>query len=79
MAFAIGDAWQRHGIGRALLRAAIAWARRQGISQLVATMRITNGAIAGLVRSAGVPVRYGAPEGGVVDAFLDLAALPLAA
>lgn len=80
IAIAVADAWQRHGIGRALVRAAIEWARRHGFSHLVATMRTTNGAIAGLVRSAGVPVSYGAPDGGVVDAVMDLeVALPLAA
>ena len=80
IAVVVADAWQRHGVGRALVRAAIDWARRNGIAHLVASMRTTNGAIAGLVRGVGVPVRFGDPDGGVVDAVMDLeVALPLAA
>ena len=80
IAVAVADAWQRHGIGRGLVRAAVAWGRRRGMSHLVASIRTTNGAMARLVRSAGIPVRYGAPDGGVADAVMDLeVAQPLAA
>src|SRR6186713_909665 len=34
VAIAVADAWQRRGVGRALLCAAIEWARDHGISQL---------------------------------------------
>ena len=80
IAVVVADAWQRHGVGRALMRAAIEWARRNGFAHLIASMRTSNGAIAGLLRSAGLPVRFGPPDGGVMDAVLDVeVALPLAA
>jgi acetyltransferase len=75
IAVAVADAWQRHGVGRALARASIDWARRCGFERLVASMQIANPAIAGLVRSLGVPVRFGMPDGGVVDAVIELGAI----
>ena len=80
VAVVVADAWQHHGVGRALVRAAIEWARRNGFAHLIASMRTSNGAIAGLVRCVGVPVRFGPPDGGVIDAVMDLeVGLPLAA
>jgi GNAT superfamily N-acetyltransferase len=74
MAIAVGEAWRRRGIGRALLEAAIAWARAHDIVGLDASMRWSNGAILGLVRSTGLPVRFGAEDGGTIDITLDLGA-----
>jgi GNAT superfamily N-acetyltransferase len=76
---AVGDAWQRHGVGRALAQASIEWGRRWGFERLVASMQTANPAIAGLVRSLGVPVRFGKPESGEVDAFIELGVPPRAA
>jgi acetyltransferase len=74
MALAVSDRWQRCGIGRALLDAAIAWAGARGIRGMDASLRWSNVAILGLVRSTGLPVRYGAADGGILDLSLDLGA-----
>ena len=54
MAIAVADDFQRQGIGRALLKAAIVWARRHGVRRLRASMRLGNGAIISLVAVAGL-------------------------
>jgi GNAT superfamily N-acetyltransferase len=72
MAVAVADAWQRRGVGRAMLLEAVAWARRAGVERLTASMRLTNVAVMGLVRSLGLPVRVGPPDAGVVDVTVDL-------
>ena len=51
MAIAVADAWQHRGIGRALLKGAIDWATAQGMARLRATIRWSNPAIMGLLRS----------------------------
>lgn len=73
MALAVADAWQRHGIGRALLVSAMAWAQLHGIDRLHASMLSTNVAILGLLRSIGRPVALTMPGAGVVDATIDVA------
>ena len=77
MAIAVADAWQRHGVGRAMLAEAIGWARVHGMDQLVASIRWGNGAILGLITSTGRPVTYGDCDGGIVDARLDLREVPV--
>jgi GNAT superfamily N-acetyltransferase len=77
MAIAVADAWQRRGVGRAMLAEAITWARGHGLAKLVASMRWGNGAILGLVESMGCPVTFGDSDGGIVDAIVDLSALPI--
>jgi GNAT superfamily N-acetyltransferase len=72
MAIAVADAWQHRGLGRALLGRAIEWARGHGIAQLTASMRCSNIAVIGLIRSMGLPVSMGAGDGGVIDARMDL-------
>jgi acetyltransferase len=80
MAIAVSDAWQRHGVGRALLGHAIMWAQTQGLARLNASMQCGNPAMFGLLRSMGHPVTYGAPVGGIVDGYIDLrSSRPLAA
>jgi acetyltransferase len=80
VAIAVADQWQRHGLGRALLAAAIAWGRDRGIERLVASMRWSNGPMLGLLRSMEYPVRFGPADAGVVDVIVDLAeGLPSAA
>jgi GNAT superfamily N-acetyltransferase len=79
-AVAVADAWHHHGVGRALLDAAIEWARRRGVGRLVASTRWSNVAMLGLLRSSGHPVRMGPDDAGVVDVIVDLAeGLPSAA
>jgi acetyltransferase len=72
VAVAVADAWQRHGIGRRLLLAALAWADRHGIERLRASMLWTNVAILGLLRSIGRAVTLSMPGAGEVDATIDL-------
>lgn len=72
VAVAVADAWQRQGIGRRLLHAALAWAERHGIVRLRASMLSTNVAILGLLRSMGRAVTLSMPGAGVVDATIDL-------
>ena len=77
MAIAVADAWQRHGIGRAMLAEAIVWAQAHGVERLVASVRYGNGAILGLIGSMGRPVTFGECDGGVVDALVDLREVPV--
>jgi GNAT superfamily N-acetyltransferase len=72
MAVAVADAWQRHGIGRRLLEAAMAWAALHGVDRLRASMLSTNVAVLGLVRSMGRVVTLTMPGAGVVEATVDL-------
>jgi GNAT superfamily N-acetyltransferase len=74
MAIAVADDFQRQGIGRALLVAAIDWARGHGIDRLRASMRWSNGAITSLVRSAGAPVTWHTPPGGGLEAIMAVGA-----
>jgi acetyltransferase len=80
VAVAVADAWQHHGIGRALLAAATTGARAHRVDRLVASMRWSNAPLLGLIRSMGLPVRFGLEDGGVLDVVVDLTdGLPRAA
>ena len=72
MAVAVADRWQRHGIGRRLLVAAMTWADDRGVDRLRASMMSTNAAVLGLVCSMGRVVTLSMPGAGVVDATIDL-------
>jgi acetyltransferase len=74
MAIAVADAWQRHGIGRRLLADSIVWASAHGFVQLVASVRLGNSAILGLIGSMDRSVTIGDCDGGVVDVMIDLRA-----
>lgn len=79
-AVAVADDWHHHGVGRALLDAAIAWARRRHLERLIVSTRWSNVAMLGLLRSSGHPIRVGADDAGVVDVFVDVGGrLPTAA
>ena len=71
MAIAVGDGWRRSCVGRAMLVAAIAWARSRGGTSLVARVRWGNGAVIGLVRSLGLPVSFRA-SGDELAARIDI-------
>ena len=73
MAVAVADDWQRQGVGRALLDAALAWTADHGVGTLEASMLTTNAAVLGLIRSVGRPIRLSAPGAGVVRATIELA------
>ena len=71
---AVEDQFQRQGIGRALLHAAIAAARRRGIATLEARMLPGNSGINRLLRRAGIPWRRRRIDAGAEVLSLDLAA-----
>jgi acetyltransferase len=80
MAIAVADAWQHHGIGRALLEGAIDWATVHGVARLVASIRWSNPAIVGLLRSVERPLWVGTDVDGDLQAVIDLGhSLPAAA
>jgi acetyltransferase len=70
VAIAVADSWQRRGIGRALLLAAVDWACAHGFDRLEASMVTTNSAILGLLRSIGGDVRLTSPRAGTVQATI---------
>jgi GNAT superfamily N-acetyltransferase len=72
MAIAIADGWQHHRLGRAMLARSISWARGHRVSELSASIRCSNGAMIGLIRSAGLPVAFVNRGGGVAEATVDL-------
>jgi len=72
MALAVADRWQRHGIGRRLLVAAMSWAEDHGIDRLRASVLSTNAAILGLLRSMGRVVTLSMPGAGETDAIIEL-------
>jgi acetyltransferase len=55
VAIAVADEYQRAGIGRRLMAAAIAWAPRAGVDTLTATMLTSNPGIHRLIASLGLP------------------------
>jgi acetyltransferase len=80
MAIAVADDWQRCGVGRSLLGAALDWAAEHGIAQLRASMLSTNSAILALIASLECPIGLSAPSAGVISVTIDVGgALPNAA
>ncbi len=80
MAVAVADAWQGRGIGKALLLAAIDWAKTHGITRLQASVLSTNSSVLRLIASVGRPVHESIPSAGVVIATIDVGStLPLVA
>jgi GNAT superfamily N-acetyltransferase len=80
MAIAVADDWQRRGVGRSLLDAALSWAADHGIVRLEASMLSTNSAILGLVASLERPTHMSSPSAGIVIVTIDISgALPQAA
>jgi GNAT superfamily N-acetyltransferase len=79
MAVAVADAWQHQGIGRALLAAAIEWARAHAVPRVRAAIRWSNPAIMGLLRTVELPMRIVDHDDGL-EAVVDLTGgLPAAA
>jgi GNAT superfamily N-acetyltransferase len=72
MAIAVADAWQRRGVGRRLLAEAVVWARAHGFEVLIASVRLGNSAILGLIRSTDRVVTLGECDSGVLDAVIHL-------
>jgi len=74
IAVAVADAWQHHGVGRALILEAIKWAGRHRIGVLLASVRWSNAPMLRLLRSMGDFVTFGGEDAGIVDVRLDLGA-----
>ena len=81
MAIAVADAWQRQGVGRAMLAEAIRWALAHRVVRLRASVRWGNAAVLGLLRSCGFALAFGPADGGGADVIIDLrhATVPAAA
>jgi GNAT superfamily N-acetyltransferase len=79
VAIAVADARQRQGIGRRLLAAGAAWARREHITRLTATMLAGNAPIHGLLASLGLPKRVAYVGAGLSEVTIDLGAQTVAA
>jgi GNAT superfamily N-acetyltransferase len=72
IAVAVAEGWRRQGVARSLLAQAIAWGQAHGIARLLGCTRWGNEALLALLRSTGRPVTFGAGDGGVLDARLDI-------
>jgi GNAT superfamily N-acetyltransferase len=72
VAVAVADAWRDHGLGHALLDAAIASARRRGVRALEATMLTGNHPIHALLEHSGLPWTCRALEPGTETIRLEL-------
>jgi acetyltransferase len=72
VAFAVRDDVQGHGIGRALVAATIAEARRHGLARLAATTCGDNGPMRRLLLGAGCPIDSDRVEGGEEEIVLRL-------
>lgn len=79
VAIAVADAFQHHGIGRRLLTAGAAWARREGITRLTATMLAGNAPIHRLLGGLGLPAREAYAGAGLSEVTIDLATRSAAA
>lgn len=80
MAVAVADAWQRHGIGRALLSSALRWAAARGVDRVRAQIRWSNPAIAALLRTVEHPLTMAATDDGDLEAIITVGGgMPLAA
>lgn len=72
VAIAVADEFQHRGIGRRLLAAGAAWARRERIARFTATMLASNAPIHRLLIGLGAPTRLKYVGGGVAEITIDL-------
>ena len=79
VAIAVADEFQHQGIGRRLLAAGVAWARREHVGRLTATMLAGNAPIHRLLSGLGRPTRVRYVDAGVADITIDLVADSVAA
>lgn len=79
VAIAVADDFQRRGIGRRLLVAGLAWARRERIARFTATMLAGNTAIHRLLVGLGLPYRLRWAGAGVAEIEIELGVQSVAA
>jgi acetyltransferase len=72
VAIVIADPFQHHGIGRRLMAAGLAWARREHIARLTATMFASNAPICRLFVGLGPSVQESWVGAGVVEITISL-------
>jgi GNAT superfamily N-acetyltransferase len=72
VAIAVAEEFQHRGVGRLLLAEGVAWARRERIAQLTATMFAGNAAIQRLLMGVGLPARERYVGAGVSEITIDL-------
>jgi GNAT superfamily N-acetyltransferase len=72
VAIAVADAFQHHGIGRRLMTAGAAWARREDITRLTATMLMGNAPIHRLLAGLGLATRMAYVGSGLSEVTIEL-------
>jgi GNAT superfamily N-acetyltransferase len=72
VAIAVAEEFQHQGIGRLLLTEGVAWARRERIAHLTATMFAGNAAIHQLLIGLGLPARERYVGAGVTEITIEL-------
>lgn len=71
-AIVIADAWQRYGLGRALMELLIGGARRHGLRKLVGNVLAVNASMRALATALGFVINANPEEPGHVIATLEL-------
>lgn len=79
VAIAVADEFQHQGIGRRLMAAGLAWARREHIARITATMFASNAPISRLLAGLGLPVKERSAGAGVTEITIDLGGQSVAA
>jgi acetyltransferase len=70
-ALLVADAWQRRGVGRALLKRLVEVARREGLARIYADILLSNTGMQHLCDQLGFTVDA-MPDAGVLPAVLEL-------
>jgi RimJ/RimL family protein N-acetyltransferase len=78
IALVVDPEFQGRGIGRAMVRDAVAWARRDGIRTLTASMLVGNEPIRRLLTSLELPTSWTALGAGTCALAIDLTSTPIA-
>ena len=79
VAIAVADRFQRRGVGRRLMTAATAWARREHVTRLTATMSGGNAPIQLLLVELGLPTDVQHVGAGIVQITIDMVGQDIAA
>lgn len=79
VAIAVADEFQHRGIGRRLMAAGAAWARRERIARFTATMLASNAPIHRLLIGLGAPTRLQYVGDGLAEITIDLVGQSVAA
>jgi acetyltransferase len=72
LAIAVADAFQRCGVGRRLLEAALAWARQRGFRAVIATALAANGSVLHLLASGPLGSTISQARSGTVSVRIPL-------